>query len=225
MDFNTVKRGLDNISSLYSSMLLEDNFLAHEKIVSWKGHRPGILKNIVYAAEYQKLLDEKQYSFLLKDNSFFQFYYEWKDEKIKSARLCYYPAPVKINGTLDNLRELAEESGIDLIQEIYFGAETWVDLGIDVVNTSHIRLDYDSNVTSHSKCHLQFASFNCFRISSSVLLNPFIFFEWIFMHINTGAQKEISNKKTYPSIAKVHYRKNSEIDVLEKGLPMLSIKK
>ena len=120
--------------------------------------------------------------------------------------------------------QIAEESGIDLIEEIYFGAETWVEAGIDIVNTSHVRLDFDSRATSHSKCHLQFASFNNFRISSSTLLNPFIFFEWIVMNENLKDQALVKAKSSYNQIAKFHYRKNSTIEVQEDNYPILIVR-
>ncbi len=68
--------------------------------------------------------------------------------------------------------------------------------------TTRIRLDFDSKVTSHSKCYLKFASFNNLRSSSSVLLNPFIFIEWIIMHVNAMDQQKETSKVSYPVIAK-----------------------
>lgn len=218
-----IKRGLENISSIYSSLLLETNTVIEKDKVSWPGYKPGIFKNIVYAAEFQRLIDDRQFSLLLTDNSFFQFYYLWEGDEITAAKLCYYPSPVVISGAIDELRKTAEESGIDLIEELYFGAEGWAELGIDVVNTSHIRLDYDSTVTSHSPCHLQFAAFNCFRISSEVLLNPFVFFEWIIRNVYPIKQSEISSKVSYSAIAKLHYKTCSTVPIHDNNLPKLTI--
>ena len=63
---------------------------------------------------------------------------------------------MKLSGAIDDLLEVAEISGIDILEDLYLGAESWLERGIDIVNTSHIRLDYDSKVTSHCPCHIQF---------------------------------------------------------------------
>ncbi len=198
MNRGHVDSALSDISNYFSKLLLTTNHCSNQNSISWHHYDEGIFKHIPYAAEYQRLLDRAQYSFLINDSSFFQFYYEWNDKgELTKSKLSYYPTPVKIKGTIDALLEIAEQSGIDLMEELYFGAEGWLKRGIDVVNTSSIRLDYDSSVTSHSPCHFQVSSVNEVRISSEYLLNPFNFFNWIASQLNLDEYQNCSNSNKF----------------------------
>lgn len=43
------------------------------------------------------------------------------------------------------------------------------------------------------------------------------------MHVSAMDQQKVTSKASYPGITKVHYRKKSPVDVLEKDLPMLTV--
>lgn len=193
MNIDQIENCLVDISNIFSNIILNTNYSVKkdQNKISWKNYHPGFKKNEVYALEYQNLIDKKQYSFLLYDNSFIQFFYEWKKDNILKARLAYYPVPLKIGNALEDLRISAEESGIDLLDDLYFGFEYWQEKGIDIVNTSHLRIDYDPIVKSHSKCHLQVGALNEIRIDSENLTNPFSFFDWIVSNIFRDFHKEI----------------------------------
>jgi len=184
---------------------------------------PGIPSALVYAAEYQRLIDEKQFSFLLVDKSFFQFFFRFSNGNVVSARLAYYPAPVKISGAMDDIAEMAEKSGVDLLEELYFGAESWKERGIDVVNTSHLRLDYDPQVKSHSPCHIQFGGINEIRIPSVELINPFVFFEWVCKSTSTSkdALEEIAQKVYYKSSIGYHLPRSLNVGGVDESYPHL----
>lgn len=219
MDLQVITRALSDIHTLFSSLLLETNHLAIDEKVSWPNYIPGVQGSLAYAAEYQRFVDQSQYSFLLRDKSFFQFYFEFKGNSIISAKLAYYPSPVKISGAMDQIIEVAETSGVDLLEEFYLGAENWVDRGIDIVNTSHIRLDYDSKVTSHAPCHFQFGGINQFRIPSKELINPFIFFEWVCENIGIDDFDEITEKPTYFQLSQYHIKRNLKTEGVKASYP------
>lgn len=222
MNEQVVVRSLNDINTCFSKVILDSNFQISNHKVSWENYHPGIHKGFAYAAVYQKLIDQRQYSFLLSDNSFFQVFFEWDNDKLLKAKLAYYPTPVKITGALDSLLESAEFSGVDLLEELYFGAEAWVTRGIDIVNTSYLRLDYDSGVETHSKCHVQIASLNELRITSKYLLNPFNFFTWIVEHLKFPAFEDILTTHSFNASMGYHRTRNYDIQEAQTHAPFLS---
>ncbi|MBS3799087.1 DUF2290 domain-containing protein [Pseudoalteromonas sp. BDTF-M6] len=213
MDFQYIERALRDINSHYSSILLESNHIKENSQITWPNYRAGIFSKTVYGSEYQKLIDSKQYSFLLFDKSFIQMFYEISGQEITKAKLAYYPVPLKISNAYNDILESAEESGLDIMEDLFFGVESWVDKGIDVVNTSHIRLDYDSKVDSHSKCHLQVGAINDIRIDSEKLLNPFIFFDWIVSKLNFKEYSDLTAKAQYKQDKTFHLKKYLNVEV------------
>lgn len=222
MNEQVVSRSLTDINNCFSKVLLDSNIEIVNNVASWKDYKPGIDKGFAYAAVYQRLIDNRQYSFLLNDNSFFQFFFEWEYHQLKKAKLAFYPTPVKISGALSSLLESAELSGVDLLEELYFGAEAWVTRGIDIVNTSYLRLDYDSDVTSHSKCHIQIASINELRITSQYLINPFNFFSWITEHLKLKNFDTIQASQGYQNATNYHKMRNHEFQIAKTTFPFLS---
>ena len=184
MNFAHASQGVNHAVLLLNSITQVNNTVTApaEKCISWNKRKPGIQKNIYYAIEYQYLLDNQQYSLLLKDGSFFQFYFEFdlKDILI-CARLAYYPKPVKTNHDDSSLLDAAEAALERDDGDLYDHLFNWVELlETDIgrpANTSHIRFDYDSAVKSHSKSHLQFGAIQEFRIPSSGFPLPIAFIE------------------------------------------------
>ncbi|MGY5710405.1 hypothetical protein ACXHPE_17245, partial [Vibrio cincinnatiensis] len=77
-----VVQSLGNIEKVYATLIMTTNVdLKNPKAITWGSYRPGILSNISYPREYQLLVDTSQYSYLLKDNSFFQFYFGYDDKE------------------------------------------------------------------------------------------------------------------------------------------------
>lgn len=222
MDDQVVGRSLNDINVCFSKILLDSNTDRTASTISWRNYKPGIDKGFAYAAVYQRLIDSRQYSFLLEDNSFFQFFFEWENQELRKAKLAFYPTPVKISGALNSLLESAELSGVDLLEELYFGAEAWVNRGIDIVNTSYIRLDYDSKVDTHSKCHIQVASINEIRITSQYLINPFNFFTWITEHLKFKQFDSILASHGYLQALNYHRTRNHDFQMTEASFPYLS---
>ncbi|MBB1334915.1 MULTISPECIES: DUF2290 domain-containing protein [unclassified Pseudoalteromonas] len=213
MDFEYIQRAFRDINTHYSPLLLESNHLIEDKRISWPSYKAGIYGNTIYGTEYQRLIDTRQYSYLLFDKSFIQMFYEKNNNVITKAKLAYYPVPLKITNAYDDILQSAEESGLDILEDLFFGVESWLDKGIDVVNTSHIRLDYDSKVTSHSKCHLQVGAINDIRIDSQKLLNPFVFFDWIVSKLNFDEYSGLCTKQKFQADKQFHMRKFLETDI------------
>lgn len=219
MNPQVIRRALTDINDAFAPLIMETNFCETDEAYSWPGYVPGIPNSLAYAAEYQRLIDRKQFSFLLMDKSFFQFYFKFDIESISNARLAYYPPPLKISGAIDDIVEVAEMSGLDLLEELYLGAESWIDRGIDIVNTSHIRLDYDSEVTAHCPCHIQFGGVNEFRIPSFSLINPFIFFEWVCENMGVSQLPRVMQRMAYQRSIGYHLSRSQQIGEVEGKYP------
>jgi hypothetical protein len=182
MRFGNVCQGLINAFELLSPILQIDNRLVldRDKELSWQNRKPGILKGVYYPLEYQSLLDRQQYSLLLSDGSFFQFYYSFnsKDE-LEKVRLAYFPCPISTRDTADSLREAADgaaEREDDMLFEHLYNWTEWLELKKAVPsNTSHIRFDYDRDVKSHCPAHIQFSGVQEFRIPADFVPLPLAF--------------------------------------------------
>ena len=148
MNFADIQQDLRNAKEFLKPVLQVDN--AHENngsIISWRRYIPGIGRNTYYPLEYQHLIDNHQYSFLLRDGSFFQFYYEFSSNQLISGRAAYYPTPM---GTFDSQDDLVDgaESALDQDRDdLYQHLLNVVDLmeadKLLPANTSHVRFDFD----------------------------------------------------------------------------------
>jgi hypothetical protein len=92
--------------------------LAHE--ISWGDYTPGIFKNL-YAKEYEFIIRNKQYSFLLRENKgCIQFYYAFNDSKLCKMKLCYYPYPVELKETSADIENNLSDYNDEIIGEYYY---------------------------------------------------------------------------------------------------------
>ena len=173
---------INNIEKCFSKLFLTTNTLTTCSSISWNGYKPGIIKGISYPREYQILLDSRQYSYLLQDGSFFQFYFDFDSNgDLSKSRLAYYPIPKIIGETLEDILEY-EETANPWLKDVYSEMALEMEYNSGQLSAnSHIRFDFDSKVVTHSKAHLQFGGINCFRITSSVLVLPLIFMEKILI--------------------------------------------
>lgn len=182
MKIADVLQSLELIKQSLSQNIQNDLVRHSKEEVSWIGYRHGIFKNQYYPLEYQWLLDNRQYSYLLSNGAFLQFYYCFDDEGLLSGRAALYPRPIPSNCTEEEIWEAAESSQdmdnqfseylLNVVEEIEM-------TGIIPPNTSHIRFDYDRKATSHEQSHLQFGGINDIRIPSDFFPTPYAFIELI----------------------------------------------
>lgn len=149
-------------------------------MISWVGRTPGIIKGVYYPLEYQFLLDHQQYSLLLSDGSFFQFYYSFDASKeLEKACLTYYPQPMSTRDTVDELLEAAEEAFEREDEQLYEHLYNWTEL-LEIKqkapsNTSHVRFDFDRKVSSHCQSHIQFSGVQELRLPADFFPQPLAF--------------------------------------------------
>lgn len=217
MNFALASQGLVHVTSFLNSLTQVNNTITSisSKYIGWLGRKPGIQKNVYYPIEYQYLLDTQQYSLLLSDSSFFQFYLQFSSEdQLTSARFAYYPKPVRTNHDEDDLLISADGALNRQDDDLYNHLFNWVELlETDIgkpANTSHLRFDYDSKVTIHSKSHLQFGAIQELRVPSNNFPLPIAFVE-LCLPIMTGVSKIPANHLAFASTHKLDLIGNQEL--------------
>lgn len=179
MNIDHLKASLSAINDCCSKLLLTSNYCRLGDCLTWNNYKSGIYNKILYAKEYEMLIENRQYSFLLLDKSFLQFYYEFKEGVLLKAKLCYYPFPISNREDSEQLEEYFCESGTDLLDTYYYGLRELSAIGIVSSNNSHFRLDYDASVETHAKAHAQYSGVNDLRVPLNYLLDPMLFFDFI----------------------------------------------
>lgn len=179
MNNSDVRQSLNYVVELLSPVI-QLNLIEYDAgLISWRNRQPGIYNKIYYPLEYQKLVDKQQYSIILKDGSFFQFYYFFDRKTLTSAKLAFYPVPIGCESNIDELLDVAdtalEREDESLFQHLY----NWNDLLTAgkhyPINTSHIRFDYDTSAQTHEPSHLQFGGINQLRLPADFFPLPYAF--------------------------------------------------
>ena len=220
MDIVYINECLEKIDKIYSDILLTSNYCRCGSSISWNRYESGIYSKLLYAKEYEELVSRRQYSFLLKDKSFFQFYYDFVGHEINKAKLCYYPYPIANQEDDIALEEYFCQSGTDILECYYFGLKELRDIGVVSTNNSHFRLDFDSKVDSHCKSHAQYSGINELRIPFNHIVDPLLFFEFIIQSAFEGymeIQDNIESSSPYKHAMSISKKKVKDIST-ESGL-------
>ncbi|MFR9700879.1 DUF2290 domain-containing protein [Aeromonas sanarellii] len=205
MNLEHVCRSLDILSDVFSNFILTSNYCRNGTSLSWGGYKTGIANNILYSKEYENLLNDRQYSILMSDKSFFQFYYDFDKGNVKKMKLCYYPYPISVQEDREQLEEYYLESGTERLELYYTNLMQLSEVGIKATNNSHIRADYDSKVNSHSKSHVQYSGINNFRMPFSKIVDPLMFFNFIYSNIDGSEEiKEKLGSRKFIGARKLH---------------------
>lgn len=184
MKIADIAHSLLNVERLLQRDIQTKLVLTTQNSISWRGYKPGILNNMYYPMEYQWLLDNQQYSYLLSNGAFLQFYYLFNgDGKLKSGRAALYPRPISSNSTPSDIYKAAEDAisteNDDLGDYLLNIVEEFELTGVTPSNTSHLRLDFDASVETHDCAHIQFGGMNNIRISANFFPTPYGFIEII----------------------------------------------
>jgi hypothetical protein len=204
VNYVAVVRGINSLRTLFTPhIVVESNYNVTATEVSWNGYETGFVSDLLYADEHARLLQKRQYSLLLYDRSFIQFYYKFDDTgELTSGRLAYYPSPIQVHGeVLEEYLERLEMTGETLIDDYYQHLHEHFGQGGVITNSSHIRIDYDPSAEGHAICHLQLGSISQFRIGADVQMTPFTFWHWVVQQLldADGIERfrSISDKRNY----------------------------
>lgn len=120
---NSIENVLDllqEINNTYSSFIQESNFVRVDNNISWPNYRKGLNKSF-YVRQYQELLSQRQYSFLLIDKSFIQIYFEFDvASNIKTIKYSYYPYPIILNEKVDTIESYFDNYTDEAISQFYY---------------------------------------------------------------------------------------------------------
>ena len=122
MKINDVWQELEKIKTAYRELIVTSNYKQmNTSEISWDKYTPGIQKNL-YAREYEILLQNRQYSFLLNDDmGFIQFYFKYKDKNtFDKIKMAYYPYPIKLREDSDDIDRYLYDSEDLILQEYYY---------------------------------------------------------------------------------------------------------
>ncbi|ATS37578.1 MULTISPECIES: DUF2290 domain-containing protein [Xanthomonas] len=215
-----VQQGMQHVRSVLRPILQVDRAIVGSSgVITWANRQRGIDRDIYYALEYQYLIDNAQYSFLLQDGSFVQMYYEFSALGLLKARLAYYPPPLRVNARAVDFLSAAEsfyetqdgEKIGDHLFNWYEAIEENRDLPL---NTSHLRFDFDRGVTSHAPSHIQYGALQDLRLAADCFPMPASFIEILSPML--GLDLDVS------SVEVNHARNN--IFRFDGGLPLISIR-
>lgn len=205
MNIADVVQSLELVKQSLADGIQVDRIAKSANEVSWFGYRAGIFKNQYYPIEYQWLIDNGQYSFLLKDGSFLQFYYCFDGQGLKSGCVALYPRPIPSKVTEEEIY-LTTEAALDmeddsLSEHLMNIVEEIEQNDMIPANTSHIRFDFDRKVKTHEVSHIQFGGFNEARLPADFFPVPYAFVELISnvftgftFSVKSGARSHASNK-------------------------------
>lgn len=81
----------------------------------------------------------------------------------------------------------------------------------ELTNTSHIRIDYDSQVTSHHKCEIQYSSINNVRIPIKHLVTPLVFMDFLAKNEFKEFHDNLWTKNEYKTSFQIALKNNIDI--------------
>ena len=237
MSIEDVLEDIKFVETTFRNLIVTSNFKKiSENEISWNNYQSGIFKNI-YAKEFETVVKNRQYSFLLpNDKGCIQYYFLFQSKVLSKVKMAYYPYPVELREDLNEIESLVSDAEDEILSEYYF--DIWnilnhqFELNINdenlkkiiseslavgndetaenlimgkfeykykSTNSSHLRVDYDSKVTSHHKCEIQMGAINNIRLPMSKLVSPFIFFEFIIKNLFPLEFNKIFANKNYQS--------------------------
>lgn len=111
---------LEAINKIFSEFIQESNFIRAGNKITWPDFNKGINKAL-YMKQYEELLKNRQYSFLLVDKSFIQIFFEFTElNQLKTIKYGYYPYPIPLNATTDILENYFDNHFDNAIGQFYY---------------------------------------------------------------------------------------------------------
>lgn len=121
MTISNIEDDLKRIETIFRDLIVTTNFkrISTDEI-SWDNYKSGIFKNI-YAKEYEFIVKNRQYSFLLSnDKGCVQFYFFFKNEIIEKVKMAYYPYPVELKEKQEEFENMLLDSDDEKLTEYYY---------------------------------------------------------------------------------------------------------
>jgi hypothetical protein len=149
-------------------------------------YNPGsTLKNVPYCDLYAELCRTQTYNLRMLDGALIQMIYSFKNDRIESHRLAFFPSPF--------LDEFQNNPEVYLIDEIY------ADVIAKNIVPFPFRFDFDNNLidVQHPKSHLTLGQYRNCRIPVSAPMMPYHFIIFILMNFYNTALKKYPDEIPY----------------------------
>ena len=176
-----VQQSLRRFCQVYAPQIIDRNERYTNSGVSWDRRTTGILRGEPYHSEYTRLVEDRDFSLLFSDRAFAQVLYVFDKNNLTCVRLAYFPRP-------EYLRFPREREDALLYDVSEFEETT-------EANTSHVRYDFDPEVESHSKSHLQFGAIQSFRLTTRRVLLPFLFLDAMRRFFAEKRHREVQGRR------------------------------
>jgi len=196
----------------FKSVIIDNNSSQQHGEVGWKNYQTGIHKT-VYSKQYEDLIRLRQFSFLLRDKSALQVYYQYDKEGLKKIRLAYYPYPQTINIKDEQIEVYLDEALSDALETHYMLLHDLMGQSLSVSNTTHVRFDYDRDVTSHSTNHLQIDGIQELRIPFNYIITPFHFLDFIIQSIFVDEYLKIKTTDSFTHLASASNKLHKKVEL------------
>ena len=216
-----VHQDLKLTAHTFRSLILSTNFMRDGSAVTWGGYLSGINGTVHYVEEYDALVNERQYSLLLKDGAFIQAYFRYDEVGLSKGKLAFYPKPMICSTEVAALEERYIEAGdaeLERVYDILMEASGDCAAGaLRLTNASHFRIDFDRDVKVHSKCHIQFGGINNLRIPLEKMPTPFVFVDFIVSNLFVSEYALIRRREPHVSANVRSLREMSVVDGFVRG--------
>ncbi|MBA6316443.1 DUF2290 domain-containing protein [Cellulophaga baltica] len=119
---DSILSDIELTKNTFRKLIVTSNYKkTSDTTIGWDKYTSGIFKNL-YAKEYESLIRNRQYSFLLKDDlGFVQFFYEWnKNDVLEKMKMAYYPYPLKVKDEIGNIETYIDDSDDLVLEEYYY---------------------------------------------------------------------------------------------------------
>jgi hypothetical protein len=169
------------------------------------------LKNISYQDVYTELERTHTYNIRMLDGALIQVMYRFRDEKVESHRLAFFPSPF--------LEEFQNNP------EIYLEDEIYAEVVMKNIVPFPLRFDFDCRVEvvseiDHPRSHLTLGQYENCRIPVSAPLTPFHFIGFVLRNFyNTAFLKYCDNITNYDHVFNVSIT-DRERDLVHVQLPV-----
>lgn len=196
-----------NISREHAKRLLSKSDLLksadfYKKPISGEFIRVARVKDFFNA--YLTAVNNHDYHFLLFDESFFQFEYNWNPTDNVTLRYAYYQFPYDF----PTYKEYLMEKGLSF-NEVGYGYKYEYEQALSEAPKKDtfvlIRYDYSEREYSsgvHSVSHFHFGHSNSIRIPSSVIITPLLFILFVLKQVYSDLWKSLIEESNFHRIYK-----------------------
>lgn len=198
-DFNISREHAKRLLNKFDLLKSADFY---KKPISGEFIRVAREKDFFYA--YLTAVNNHDYHFLLFDESFFQFEYNWNPTDNVTLRYAYYQFPYDF----PTYKEYLMERGLSF-NEMGYGYKYVYEQALSEAPKKDtfvlIRYDYSEREYSsgvHSVSHFHFGHSNSIRIPSSVIITPLLFILFVLKQVYSDLWKSLIEESNFHRIYK-----------------------